>query len=251
VSVAYCWAPSADAVSVTGVDTDTSDVLTVTCTLVAPAAIGTLACICAEPFELVSATRIPPAGAGAVRSIVAVELWVPITDVGLTVMSLSATAADCTVRLAVAESTPAVAVITVGVSVVTDVALTVVDSVVVPAEIVTEVGAKLRMPFGLAVRFTVRSDAIGLARVTVPVTVLLLLPPTMVEALSDRLKLSGSTVTVSVAGLPTEGVAVIVSVMAAATTFVAILIDSLVLFVVNGTGVWGAADGSELLRVTM
>ena len=100
-------------------------------------------------------------------------------------------------------------------------------------------------------RFTIRSDAIGLARVTVPVTVLLLLPPTMVEALSDRLKLSGSTVTVSVAGLPTEGVAVIVSVMAAATTFVAILIDSLVLFVVNGTGVCGEQDGSELVSVTV
>jgi len=157
-----------------------------------------------------------------------------------------------TVSGAEACRTPAVAVTVVNVSAATPAALMVTLMVVVcPARIVNVVGAKLRMPFGLPVRFTVRFDAIGLASVTVPLTVPVLTPPTIVGALSVRLKLSGNTVIVSVEGVPADGVAVIVTGVDAVTTIVEILINSLVLFVVNGTGVWGAADGSELLRVTM
>ena len=148
--------------------------------------------------------------------------------------------------------TPAVAVTVVNVSAATAAALMVTLLVVVcPARIVNVVGEKLRMPLGLPDSVTVRFDAIGLASVTVPLTVPVLTPPTIVGALSVRLKLSGNTVIVSVEGVPADGVAVIVTGVDAVTTIVEILINSLVLFVVNGTGVWGAADGSELVRVTV
>jgi hypothetical protein len=110
------------------------------------------------------------------------------------------------------------------------------------------VGLKLRTPFGLPERVTVRLEAIGLTRVTVPVT---LLPPTTVLALSVKIRLSGRTCRVAGAAAPTEGVAVIVSVIAAATTLVAMVMDWLVLPAVNGTGVCGDADGSELVNVTV
>ena len=173
----------------------------------------------------------------------------PTTELLLRVMPTSVGA--LTVSDADACRTPAVAVTVVNVSAATPTALIVTPPVVVlPAGIVTEVGAKLRMPVGLPASVTVRSDAIGLARVTVPVTVLLL-PPTIVGALSERLRLSGSTVSVSVAGLPAEGVAVIVTGVDAVTTIVEMEIDSVVLPAVNGTGVCGDADGSELVSVTV
>jgi hypothetical protein len=61
----------------------------------------------------------------------------------------------------------------------------------------------------------------------------------------------GWTRSEAVAADPTEGVAVIVSVIAATTILVAIVMDWLVLPAVNGTGVCGEADGSELVRVTV
>jgi len=148
--------------------------------------------------------------------------------------------------------TPAVAMTVVNVSAATPTALMVTLLVVVwPARIVNVVGAKLSIPLGLPDSVTVRFEAIGLASVTVPLTVLLLTPPTIVGALSVRLRLSGSTVIVSVAGLPADGVAVIVTGVDAVTTIVEIEIDSVVLFAVNGTGVCGDAEGSELVRTTV
>ena len=192
----------------------------------------------------------PPAGAGLEIVTVPASVDPPTTELVLRVMPTSVGA--LTVSGAEVCRTPAVAVTVVNVSAATAAALMVTLLVVVwPARIVNVVGEKLRMPLGLPVRFTVRFDAIGLASVTVPLTVLVLTPPIIVGALSVRLKLSGNTVRVSVVGLPADGVAVIVTGVDAVTTIVEIDIDCVVLLVWNGTGVWGEADGSELVRVTV
>ena len=203
------------------------------------------------PFTVLSLETVtvkPPVGAGLEIVTVPVDGLLPTTVVGLSARLTSVGAV--TVSGADAPNTPPVAVTVVDVFVATAMAPTVVVAVVCPAWIVAVVGAKLRMPFGLPLKVTVRLDAIGLARVTVPVTVLLL-PPTIVEALSERLRLSGSTVRVSVAAVPTLGVAVIVAGVCVVTTLVAIVIVLLVLPAVKGTGVWGATDVLELASVTV
>jgi hypothetical protein len=189
----------------------------------------------------------PPVGAGLEIVTVPVELVPPITDVGFSVRLTSVGAV--TVSGPEALSTPAVAVTVINVFVATAVVPTVTEpDTVCPARIVTVVGLKLRTPFGLLERVTVRLEAIGLTRLTVPVT---LLPPTTVLALSVKIRLSGRTCRVPGAAAPMEGVAVIVSVIAAATTLVAMVMDWLVLPAVNGTGVCGEADGSELVSETV
>jgi hypothetical protein len=70
-------------VNVTGVLVETPPVVTVAEALVKPA--GTVtddAVAAADPFELESATTIPPVGAAAVSETPSVEFAPPFTDVG-------------------------------------------------------------------------------------------------------------------------------------------------------------------------
>ena len=57
--------------------------------LLAPALTITLAGTVAEALSLASAMVAPPAGAGAVRLMVPIEFWPPVTTDGLAVTELS------------------------------------------------------------------------------------------------------------------------------------------------------------------
>lgn len=164
-----------------------------------------------------------------------------------------------TVRLAVAESGPAVAVITTAVFEGTATVLTVNETGAVEfAGMVTVVdadpaGGKLTgLPLG-TVTVTVVSVATGLASDTVPLTAV---PPTTVLALRLRDSVSGLTVSVSVDVALFGGVPVIVTVSPVATKFVLIVTgvaDGSVVApagMVNGEPGMVTFDASELVTLT-
>ena len=123
------------AVSVTFVENETLDVVTVNVAVVLPAGTVTLEGSCAAELLSESDTTIPPEGAGPVRVTVPIDELPPVTDVGLTVTALSAAGlivkVACTVfPLKVADSVDVVVVVTTLV-------VTVKVAVVEPANTVT------------------------------------------------------------------------------------------------------------------
>jgi hypothetical protein len=208
--------------------------------------VGTVTPSATESLDTV--TTAPPTGAGCERVTVAWVPYSPTTVVGLSVMPASA--AVWTVNGAEAVNTPDVAVIVAAVFVATGTVpmVTARDPLVRPAGMVTVGGVKVVSPEGVPESVTIRSVAMGLAIVTVPVT---LFPPMTELALRLRLRVSGRTVRVSVAAGPAAGVAVMIGVVCAVTTLVVIVSVWLVVPAAMVTGDCGVADGSELVSVTL
>jgi len=151
------------------VSEDTRCVLTVKFALLFPAGTVMLdGTVATDVLLLESVTIAPPEGAAAVRVTVPVELFPPLTVVGLRVREESVTAdAGVTVRDACAELDPRVAVITAVVVVVTDVVVIVNVALVAPEATVTLLGT-LAEELLLDKLTTEPPDGAAALRVTVP-----------------------------------------------------------------------------------
>jgi hypothetical protein len=148
---------------------ETRCVLTAKFALVFPAGTVTLdGTVATEVLLLESVTTAPPEGAAAVRVTVPVELFPPLTMVGLRVSEESVTAdARVMVRDACAELDPRVAVITAVVVVVTDVVVIVNVALVAPEATVTLLGT-LAEELLLLKLTTVPPEGAAALKVTVP-----------------------------------------------------------------------------------
>src|SRR5579864_5437166 len=165
---------------VTFVFDDTRWVLIVKLALVCPADTVTLdGTVATDVLLLESVTAAPPEGAAAVRVTVPVELFPPLTLVGLSVSDESVTLplAGVMVSEACFELLPSVAVITAVVVVVTELVFTVNVAEVEPAATVALLGTVAE---GLLLLKLTTEPPEGAAEVSVTVPVELLPPTTLV-----------------------------------------------------------------------
>lgn len=158
-------------------------VLTVKFALVFPADTVTLdGTVATEVLLLESVTTAPPEGAAAVRVTVPVELFPPLTLVGLRVNEERVTVpAGVMVNVACCELLPSVAVITAVVVLLTDVVVTVNVADVEPDGTVTLLGT-LADELLLLKLTTLPPDGAAALNVTVPVE---LFPPTTLVGFND------------------------------------------------------------------
>ena len=160
-------------------------VLTVKLALVAPAATVTLeATVATEVLPLLRVTTAPPLGAGPLRVTVPVELFPPLTDVGLSVRDESVTAAaGVTVRLAFLVVPLYVPEIVTDWLEVTLTVVTVKLALVEPAETVTLDGAVATAVLPLLSETTAPPPGAAPVSVTVPCEVF---PPTTLVGFSVK-----------------------------------------------------------------
>ena len=152
----------------TGVVVDpTPTVETVKVAVVWPAATMTLPETAAAALLLARETAMPPVGAGPSSVTVPVDVLPPTTTVGLTVRVVSA--GELTVRVAVLETLPSVAVITGEAVVATAEVETVNVAVVSPDKTVTDAGTVAAAVLPLLRDTTTPAAGAGPLTVTVPV----------------------------------------------------------------------------------
>jgi len=169
--VAVRVAPPSDPVSVTCLSAVTAVVVTLNVAVVAPDGTMTLGGTVAVGSELTRPTRVPPAGAAALKVTVPVAVPPPWTLVGATLTEVSVTeaAGARTINVAVLLTPPSVAVRIAGVSAVTAAVAMSKVALVVAAGTVTLAGT---VADGSALEsVTTVSPVAGKSRVTVPVAV--------------------------------------------------------------------------------